>query len=172
MSKAMIRALVAGGSAAAMLVAIISCQELQDFECSTFDYFVGNCDEQAAGNEETGDNGGDVPDGNVAPPGPADVDHVAAFKQHIMIDTTREPDWFGEVTHVRLTNGTLFAETTLPPGFRDTSRRSRPAESICGRLYAYAKRGAKLTWTSITVKASDGSTLVTRQGEDGSCKQT
>jgi hypothetical protein len=171
MSKAMIRALVAGGSAAAMLVAIISCQELEDFECSTFDYFVGNCDEQGGGNEETGDNGGDVPDGNVAPPGPADVDHIAAFRQHVMFDRSQEPDWFGEVTHVRLTNGTLFADTTLAPGWRDTSRRSRPAESICDQLFSYAQRGAKLTWTTITVKASDGSALVSR-GVNGSCKQT
>ena len=113
----------------------------------------------------------DPPPNGVAP-APEKVDYIAPFKEHVMFDRNRAPDWFGEVTHVRLENGTLYAETTLPPGWRDISRQSRPAESICGNLYSYTVRTAKLTWTTIVVKASDGSALVTRQGTGGSCKQT
>jgi len=104
-------------------------------------------------------------------PPPPPVDHVAAFKKHVMVDRAREPDWLARVTHVRLIDGTLSAETTFPADWRDTSTPSRPAESICGQLFSYAQRGAKLTWTTITVKASDGTALVTRQGVGGSCKQ-
>jgi hypothetical protein len=144
---------IAAGSAAAMLLAFISCEEWYDWEDNDRHESV----------RQPIDLGGD----NEAP-----TDHVAAFKQHVMLDATREPDWLANVTHVRLADGTLYAETTYPPDWRDSSVRTRPAESICGQLFAYAQRGAKLTWTSIQVRASDGKPLVTRQGTGGSCKQT
>jgi len=149
---AAIAALLGGG--------LFACEELDVLERDTTN--VGTLNDNR---------GQELTPGNPAPV-PEPVDHIAPFKEHVMFDRARQPDWFGEVTHVRLENGTLYAETTLPPGWRDISRQSRPAESICGNLYSYTVRTAKLTWTTIVVKASDGSALVTRQGTGGSCKQT
>jgi hypothetical protein len=114
-----------------------------------------------------------LPPGVLPPPpsSPSTVDHVVAFKQFVMVDRVKQPDWYARVSRVRLADGQLIASTTLPANWKDASTPSRPAESICGQLFAYAQRGAGLTWTSITVQADDGTPLVTRTGTAGSCRQ-
>jgi hypothetical protein len=105
-------------------------------------------------------------------PPPAEEDHTVAFKDFIMIDREREPDWLPRLSRVVFTGtGALVAETTLPADWRDATTRTRPAESICTQLFAYVQRGAKREWKGVSVLASDGSALVDRKDVAGSCKQ-
>jgi hypothetical protein len=89
-----------------------------------------------------------------------------------MIDRVREPDWMAQVTRVTFTDaGALTADTTLPPDWRDSTTRTRPAESICTQLFAYAQRGVKRAWTVISVRANDGSAIITRTKANDTCGQ-
>jgi hypothetical protein len=104
---------------------------------------------------------------------PAEQDLTEAFRAFVMIDRSREPDWFAQLTRVTFAeNGALTAQTSLPRDWRDESGRTRPAESICTQLFAYAQRGAKRAWTTIAVLADDGTALVTRTGAAASCRQS
>ena len=113
-----------------------------------------------------------------ADPGPpagdeAAADHTEGFRAFVLADAVREPSWYPKLVRVTFAGraGELVAETSLPPGWRDATDPRRPAESICGQLYAYAQRGAKLTWTRLVVRASDGAVLVERVGTGGTCRQ-
>jgi hypothetical protein len=104
-------------------------------------------------------------------PSPA-PEHLDAFRAFVMIDREREPEWFAQLTRVTFTDaGELSADTTLPPDWRDATTRTRPAESICTQLWAYAQRGVNRTWTTISVRANDGSALVTRTAANNTCRQ-
>ena len=99
-------------------------------------------------------------------------DHTEAFKNFLMLDRTREPDWLARVTRVRFTEtGALIAETSFPANWRDAGTPSRPAESICTQLWAYVQRGVRREWHGVFVLAADGTALVSRKDLNGSCRQ-
>jgi hypothetical protein len=101
-----------------------------------------------------------------------DAGHLEAFREFVMIDREREPDWMAQLTSVTFTAaGELSADTTLPPDWRDSTTRTRPAESICTQLFAYAQRGVKRPWNTISVRANDGTPLVTRTQANNTCRQ-
>jgi hypothetical protein len=101
-----------------------------------------------------------------------DAGHLDAFREFVMIDREREPDWMAQITRVTFSAaGELTADTTLPSDWRDSTTRTRPAESICTQLFAYAQRGVKRPWNTISVRANDGTPLVTRTQANNTCRQ-
>jgi hypothetical protein len=93
------------------------------------------------------------------------------FLQFAMFDRVREPPWLDRITRVFWAeNGQLHAETSYPADWSDTSDPSRPVESICGQLYAYQLREVR-QWTGVAVLAVDGTELVVRTDQNGSCRQ-
>lgn len=115
---------------------------------------------------------GTAPADSVASSPASDAGHLTAFREFVMIDREREPEWMAQVTRVTFADsGELTAETTLPGDWRDSTTRTRPAESICTQLFAYAQRGVKRPWTTISVLASDGAALVTRTATGNTCRQ-
>jgi hypothetical protein len=106
--------------------------------------------------------------GTAAKPPP---DVTEEFRDLVMFDREREPPWLDRVTRVRWAdNGQLHAETTYPADWSDADDRFRPVESICGQLTAYMIRKVG-RWTGVAVIAEDGTELVVRTSQRGSCRQ-
>jgi len=98
-------------------------------------------------------------------------DITEEFRVFAMFDRVREPPWLERITRVFWAeNGQLHAETSYPADWSDTSDASRPVESICGQLYAYQLREVR-RWTGVAVLAADGTKLVVRTDQNGSCRQ-
>jgi len=111
------------------------------------------------------------PGGVIAAPGRTTEDLTAAFRAFVMFDRNREPAWLSKVVRVRWANdGKLQAETSYPANWSDSTDPTRPAESICTNLYGYFIRN-QIRWTGVQVLASDGSALVVRTSQEGSCRQ-
>jgi hypothetical protein len=98
-------------------------------------------------------------------------DITEEFLVFAMFDRVREPPWLDRISRVYWAeNGQLHAETSYPADWSDTNDASRPVESICGQLYAYQLREVR-QWTGVAVLAADGTKLVVRTDQNGSCRQ-
>ena len=114
-----------------------------------------------------------TPPGVIAAPGrtPTPQDLTAAFRAFVMFDRNREPAWLSKVIRVRwATDGKLQAETSYPANWSDATDATRPVESICTNLYGYFIRN-QIRWTGVQVLAGDGTPLVVRTSQQGSCRQ-
>ena len=101
-------------------------------------------------------------------PAPELTEEFLAFA---MFDREREPEWLDRITRVYWAeNGQLHAETSYPADWTDKPDTGRPVESICGQLVAYEIRQVR-QWTGVAVLAADGTELVVRTDQDGSCRQ-
>jgi hypothetical protein len=99
-------------------------------------------------------------------------DITEEFRVFAMFDRVREPPWLDRITRVFWAdNGQLHAQTSYPADWSDTNDPSRPVESICGQLYAYQLREVR-QWTGVAVLAADGTQLVVRTDQNGSCRQS
>jgi hypothetical protein len=124
------------------------------------------------------DTGGSVAVGlgqrDLAPSGPppaegdqTQADQTQAFRDFAVLDTVRPPEWLALVTSVyRAEDGMMWAITRWPAGYVD---RGRNVQAVCGVLSSFVLRTAGGEFSGVTVRAVDGSELVTRKVQEDSC---
>jgi hypothetical protein len=100
---------------------------------------------------------------------PAEADLTQAFKDFAEQDTVRPPEWVAFVTRVyQAEDGMMWAVTRWPAGYVD---RGRNVQSMCGVLSSFVLRTSGGQFSGVTVRANDGSELVTRKAQTDSCAQ-
>ncbi len=81
----------------------------------------------------------------------------------------RPPEWLALITTVyRAEDGMMWAVTRWPAGYVD---RGRNVQAVCGVLSSFVLRTAGGEFSGVTVRAVDGSELVTRKVQEDSCAQ-
>ena len=93
------------------------------------------------------------------------ADQTQAFRDFAVLDTVRPPEWLALVTSVyRAEDGMMWAITRWPAGYVD---RGRNVQAVCGVLSSFVLRTAGGEFSGVTVRAVDGSELVTRKVQRG-----
>jgi hypothetical protein len=108
------------------------------------------------------------PADGAAPPAAPTGDVTRDFYDFAMINQKFAPEWLVRTKRVYWTaDGALWANATMP---RNTPERLRTIEQICGKLSEYVTGVARRAWRGVSVRAEDGTELLTRANPQDPCR--